>query len=92
LKTQQGIRNLSAAEARRLAGADPDHAQRDLFEAIERGQYPKWNVYIQVMRDDERSAWEQRTGWNAFDLTKVWPHKDFPRIPVGVLELNRNPA
>ncbi|TAK77487.1 MAG: catalase [Aquabacterium sp.] len=92
LKTQQGIRNLSAAEARRLAGADPDHAQRDLFEAIERGQYPKWNVYIQVMRDDERSAWERRTGWNAFDLTKVWPHKDFPRIPVGVLELNRNPA
>lgn len=91
LKTQQGIRNLSAAEAQRLAGADPDHAQRDLFEAIERGDFPKWNVYIQVMRESERAAWEARTGWNTFDLTKVWPHKDFPRIPVGVLELNRNP-
>jgi catalase len=91
LKTQQGIKNLSAEEAVRLAGADPDYAQRDLFGAIARGEFPRWNVFIQVMREDERAAWEQRTGWNAFDLTKVWPHADFPRIPVGVLELNRNP-
>lgn len=91
-KTQQGIRNLSAAEAVRLAGEDPDYAQRDLFNAIAAGDYPRWNVFIQVMREDERLAWEQKTGWNAFDLTKIWPHADFPRMPVGVLELNRNPA
>jgi len=90
-KTQQGIKNLSAAEAGRLAGADPDYAQRDLFEAIAWGEFPRWNVFIQVMTDEQRQAWEARTGWNAFDLTKVWPHSDFPRLPVGVLELNRNP-
>jgi catalase len=90
-KTQQGIRNLGAAEAQRLAGADPDYAQRDLFGAIARGDFPQWNVFVQVMSDEQRIAWEARTGWNAFDLTKVWPHADFPRIPVGVLELNRNP-
>jgi len=91
LKTQQGIKNLSAEEAVRLAGADPDHAQRDLFNAIAAGDFPKWNVFIQVMTEADATAWEQKTGWNPFDLTKVWPHKDFPRIPVGVLELNRNP-
>jgi catalase len=90
-KTQQGIRNLSAAEAVRLAGADPDYAQRDLFGAIARGEFPKWNVFIQVMTDAQRLAWESKTGWDAFDLTKIWPHADFPRLPVGVLELNRNP-
>lgn len=90
-KTQQGIKNLTAEQAVRLAGEDPDYAQRDLFEAIARGDFPKWNVFVQVMSEAERQAWEQRTGWNAFDLTKVWPHADFPRIPVGVLELNRNP-
>ena len=89
-KTQQGIKNLSAADAVRIAGSDPDHAQRDLFNSIARGDYPKWTVYIQVMTEGERMLWEQRTGWSAFDLTKVWPHKDFARIPVGVLELNRN--
>lgn len=90
-KTQQGIKNLDAAEASRLAGADPDHAQRDLFHAIAAGDFPRWNVYIQVMPEADADAWEQRTGWNPFDLTKVWPHKDYPRLPVGVLELNRNP-
>jgi catalase len=90
-KTLQGIRNLSAAEAVRLAGTDPDYAQRDLFDAIEAGNYPRWSVEIQVMDDDQRAAWEARTGWDAFDLTKVWPQGDFPRIPVGTLELNRNP-
>lgn len=90
-KTQQGIKNLTAEQAVRLAGEDPDYAQRDLFEAIARGDFPKWNVFVQVMSEADRQAWEQRTGWNAFDLTKVWPHADFPRIPVGVLELNRNP-
>jgi catalase len=90
-KTLQGIRNLGASEAVRLAGIDPDYAQRDLFNAIARGDYPRWSVEIQVMDDVERAAWEEQTGWDAFDLTKVWPQGDFPRIPVGVLELNRNP-
>jgi catalase len=91
LKTRQGIRNLDAAEAGRLAGADPDYAQRDLFNAIAAGDFPKWDVSIQVMSETEAVAWEQRRGWNPFDLTKVWPYGDFPRIPVGTLELNRNP-
>ena len=90
-KTLQGIKNLSAAEAARLAGIDPDYAQRDLFHAIAAGNFPRWSVEIQVMDDKQRSAWEARTGWDAFDLTKVWPQGDFPRIPVGILELNRNP-
>ena len=91
LTTLQGIKNLNAAAAVRLAGADPDYAQRDLYGAIARGDFPRWQVRIQVATDAELAAWEQRTGWNPFDLTKVWPHKDFPRFPVGVLELNRNP-
>ncbi len=91
LKTQQGIRNLAAPDAVRLAGEDSDYAQRDLHGAIARGEFPRWNVAVQIMREDERLAWEARTGWNAFDLTKVWPHRDFARHPVGVLELNRNP-
>ncbi len=91
LRTQQGIKNLSAADAVRLAGEDPDYAQRDLFSSIAKGDFPKWEVRIQIATDAELAAWEARTGWNPFDLTKVWPHTDFPRIPVGVLELNRNP-
>ena len=90
-KTRQGIRNLSAAEAVRLAGADPDYAQRDLFHAIAEGDFPCWSVEVQVMTDAQRVVWEKQTGWDAFDLTKVWPQGDFPRQPVGVLELNRNP-
>lgn len=90
-KTKQGIKNLSASEAVRLAGADPDHAQRDLFNAIAEGNFPQWIASIQVMTETEAVAWETKTGWNPFDLTKVWPYGDFPRIPVGVLELNRNP-
>lgn len=91
LKSRQGIKNLSAAEATRIAGTDPDYAQRDLFGAIEAGNFPQWDVKLQVATAAELAAWEARTGWNPFDLTKVWPHKDFPLIPVGVMELNRNP-
>jgi len=90
-KTLQGIKNLPAAEAVRLAGADPDYAQRDLFNAIAAGDFPRWSVEIQVMDDEQRAAWEARTGWDAFDLTKVWPQGEFPRMKVGILELNRNP-
>ena len=91
-KTQQGIKNLSAAQAAGLAGSDPDHAQRDLFNAIAKGDFPKWTVYLQVMTEAQAEAWEKKTGWSPFDVTKVWPHGDAPRIPVGVLELNKNPA
>lgn len=91
LKTRQGIKNLSAADATRIAGEDPDYAQRDLFGAIERGDFPRWDVKLQVATEEQLAAWEARTGWNPFDLTKVWPHADFPLIPVGVFELNRNP-
>ena len=91
LKSQQGIRNLAAAEAVRLAGQDPDYAQRDLFNAIEQGEFPRWDVKVQIATEQQLADWEARTGWNPFDLTKVWPHGDFPLHSVGVLELNRNP-
>ncbi|MBF0809455.1 catalase, partial [Rothia nasimurium] len=64
---------------------------RDLFGAIERGDFPQWEVKLQVATQEQLDAWEQRTGWNPFDLTKVWPHADFPLLPVGIFELNRNP-
>ncbi len=91
LKTRQGIRNLESAQALKLAGEDPDYAQRDLHAAIARGEYPRWDVQVQIMSESQAQQWSVRTGWNPFDLTKIWPHADFPSIPVGVLELNRNP-
>ena len=87
LKTKQGIKNLSAAQASRLCGADPDYSQRDLFGAIAKGDFPKWDVSIQVMTEEQA----ERHPDNPFDITKVWSYKTFPRIPVGVMELNRNP-
>ncbi len=90
-RTEQGIKNLEAADAVRLGGEDPDYAQRDLFNAIASGNFPKWEVSVQLATEAELVAWEQRTGWNPFDVTKVWPHADFPRRPVGMIELNRNP-
>ena len=90
-RSMQGIKNLSVADAVRLAGEDPDYAQRDLFNAIENGDFPKWRLCVQVMPELEAETWSKKTGWNPFDLTKVWPYKDYPLIEVGVLELNRNP-
>jgi len=89
-KTLQGIKNLSASKAIELAGSDPDYAQRDLYESIDRGDFPKWNVFVQVATEEALDTWEKRTGWNPFDLTKIWPHADFPKISVGVIELNKN--
>lgn len=86
-KTLQGIKNLSVEKATELAGKDPDYAGRDLFEAIERKEFPRWALKVQIMT--ERQA--EQTSFDPFDLTKVWPHQDFPLIDVGVLELNRNP-
>lgn len=87
LRTQQGIKNLTDAEAGDLVGHDRESHQRDLFEAIERGEYPKWDFSIQVMTEEQANNHFE----NPFDITKVWSQKTFPRIPVGVLELNRNP-
>jgi catalase len=62
-----------------------------LFGAIEKGDFPKWKLQVQVMTEAQADAWSARTDWNPFDLTKVWPHRGFPVVDVGVLELNRNP-
>jgi len=86
-KTKQGIKNLAPDEAERLAGSDPDYAQRDLFQAIERGDYPKWRVCIQLMSEAEAAVHPE----NPFDVTKTWSQKQYPLIEVGELELNRNP-
>lgn len=86
-KTDQGIKNLTRQEATRLAGTDPDHATRDLFEAIARGEYPSWTLEMQIMTPEQA----QNYRWNIFDITKVWPHADFPPIKIGKLVLNRNP-
>ncbi|MDL2313564.1 catalase [Desulfovibrio sp. OttesenSCG-928-C14] len=87
LKTQQGIKNLSDQEAEELVGKDRESHQRDLYEAIERGDYPRWDFNIQVMTEAQARKHKE----NPFDLSKVWSHKEYPLIPVGVLELNRNP-
>lgn len=87
-KTQQGIQNMTPENAVRIAGEDSDYHTRQLFEAIERGDYPKWTFYVQVMPEAKAETYR----WNPFDLTKVWPHGDYPLIEVGVLEMNRNPS
>ncbi|MEO7732310.1 MAG: catalase, partial [Kofleriaceae bacterium] len=87
-KTKQGIKNLAPAKALELAGSDPDHAQRDLFEAIERKDFPRWTMAIQVMPEADAASYRI----NPFDVTKVWPHEDYPRIEVGELVLDRNPS
>ena len=87
LRTQQGIKNLTSDEAAAIVAKDRESAQRDLYEAIERGDFPKWTMYVQVMPEAEA----QTVPYHPFDLTKVWPKGDYPLIEVGVLELNRNP-
>ncbi|MDB6141786.1 MAG: catalase [Pseudomonas sp.] len=86
-KTQQGIKNLSDAEAGQRIAGDRETHQRDLYESVERGDFPRWTLFIQVMPENEAGSYHL----NPFDLTKVWPHKDYPLIEVGVMELNRNP-
>src|SRR5271169_4402695 len=86
-KTMQGIKNWTNAEAAEKIAHDRETHQRDLFESIEKGDFPKWKFFVQVMPErDIDKHW-----YNPFDLTKVWPHKDYPLIEVGILELNRNP-
>lgn len=87
LRTMQGIDNLLDEDAIAQIGVDRDQSQRDLFESIERGDFPKWRLYVQVMKEAEATA----LAFNPFDVTKVWPHCDYPLIEVGVLELHQNP-
>jgi len=70
-----------------MRGKDPDYAQRDLFNAIKEGNYPKWRVSVQIMPEKQAETYHL----NPFDLTKVWPHKDYPLVEVGELVLDRNP-
>ena len=90
-KTLQGHRHWTNEQASEVVGRTRESTQEDLYTAIERGEYPRWKLQVQVMSEAEADAWSARTGWNPFDLTKVWPHGDVPPIDVGVLELNRNP-
>lgn len=86
-KTQQGIKNFTDSEAAQMKAQDMDFAQRDLVEAIDSGNFPKWDLKIQVMTEEQAQTFQ----WNPFDLTKVWPHGDYPLIDVGTLELNQIP-
>ena len=86
-RTQQGIENLSDAEAAEAIGNDRETHQRDLYEAIERGDFPKWKMYVQIMPETDA----EKVPYHPFDLTKVWPKGDYPLIEVGEFELNRNP-
>src|SRR5699024_6428603 len=87
LRSEQGIKNLTNDEAAKIIGKDRESSQRDLYEAIERGDYPRWTMQIQVMPEAEAATFR----FNPFDLTKVWSKKEYPLIDVGYFELNRNP-
>jgi catalase len=86
-KTRQGHKTLSNEEAARTIGQSRETYQEDLFSAIGRGEHPRWTLYLQIMSELDAA----KTAYNPFDLTKVWPHQDYPLIEAGVLELNRNP-
>ena len=86
-RTQQGIKNLTDEEAAKLVGDDRESHQRDLYEAIERGDFPRWKLYVQVMPEADAETYR----YHPFDLTKVWSKKDYPLVEVGEFELNRNP-
>lgn len=86
-KTQQGIKNLTDQEAAELVGQDRESSQRDLYQAIEDGDFPRWTLYVQIMPEADAG----KVPYHPFDLTKVWPKGDYPLIEVGFFELNKNP-
>ena len=86
-KTRQGHRTLTSEEAEAIIGRSRESYQEDLYRAIEHGDHPSWTLYVQIMPEADA----EKTPYNPFDLTKVWPHADYPLIEVGVMELNRNP-
>ena len=87
MRTQQGIKNLTDAEAEAIIAKDRESSQKDLYEAIERGDFPKWTMFVQIMPEEDA----EKVPYHPFDLTKVWPKGDYPLIEVGELVLNRNP-
>ncbi len=87
-KTQQGHKHWTNAEAAQVVGRTRESTQEDLFQSIEKGVFPRWKVCVQVMPELDA----EKTPYNPFDLTKVWPHADYPLIEVGLMELNRNAA
>ena len=86
-KTRQGHAHYTNAESAEVIGRTREGYQESLFGGIEGGEFPKWDMKIQVMTEEQA----KHTSFNPFDLTKVWPHAEFPLIDVGVMELNRNP-
>ncbi|MDO5710428.1 MAG: catalase [Micrococcales bacterium] len=86
-RTQQGIENLTDAESAELIGSDRESHQRDLFDSIEKGDFPKWKLFVQIMPEEDA----EKVPYHPFDLTKIWPKGDYPLIEVGEFELNRNP-
>jgi len=86
-KTEQGIQNFTGEEADRMRGIDPDCATRDLFEAIARGEFPAWKLKVQIMTPEQARTYR----FDPFDVTKVWPHSEFPLMDVGRMVLDRNP-
>jgi catalase len=87
-KTNQGAKNLTREEAERLKGSDPDHATRDLHNAIKNEEFPSWTLQMQIMPAKEAENYR----FDIFDVTKVWPHQDYPPIDIGKMVLNRNPS
>ncbi|RSL38712.1 hypothetical protein CEP53_014635 [Fusarium sp. AF-6] len=87
IKSQLGVKNFDRKTATRIAGENPDYLVHDLFEAIEKENYPKWDVFVQVMSPEQAENYK----WNIFDMTKVWPHGDFPLRKIAQLTLNENP-
>ncbi|MFW5619565.1 MAG: catalase, partial [Campylobacter hyointestinalis] len=86
-KTRQGIKNLTNEEAANIIAKDRESHQRDLYNSIDKGDFPKWDFKIQIMTEEQANNCK----FNPFDLTKIWPHADYPLIPVGVMTLNKNP-
>jgi catalase len=87
-KTDQGVQNLTREEAEHLKGTDPDHATRDLNNAIKKGEFPSWTLQVQIMPLGAEANYK----FDIFDVTKVWPHGDYPVMDMGRMVLNRNPA
>ncbi|MEI2330186.1 catalase KatA, partial [Priestia megaterium] len=86
-KTEQGVKNLSPDVAAKLAGENPDYHTEDLFNAIEKGDFPSWKLYVQIMPLEDADTYR----FDPFDVTKVWSQKDYPLIEVGRMVLDRNP-
>lgn len=86
-KTAQGIKNLTEETGTRIAGENPDYTTEDLFNAIDQGDFPEWNVYVQIMPLEDADTYR----FDPFDVTKIWSHKDYPLVEVGKMVLNKNP-